>query len=130
MKLHTKHQISTQFSMISMTDILCLLLLFSMLAASATTPTGLTVELPTSQTTKTVTPQLEVTITAGLEYYVGNQQVAFSQLAGILQESLPTENGILLLQIDKSVPIEYMVQVVDIASSLHAQVSVATRHHP
>lgn len=110
-----------------MTDIVFLLLIFFMLTVSFVTPTGLTVDLPTSRTTNTLTPQAHVTITAALDYYVDNQKTTLSQLEGMLQERLSPQDGILLLQVDKSVPIAYMIKVVDIASSLHAQVSVATR---
>lgn len=110
-----------------MTDIVFLLLIFFMLTVSFVTPTGLTVDLPTSHTTSTVAPQVYVTITATLDYYIDNQKTTLSQLAGILSERLSSQGSILLLQVDKSVPIEYMIKVVDIASSLHAHVSVATR---
>lgn len=127
MKLRTSHQISTQFNMSSMTDIVFLLLIFFMLTASFVTPTGLPIDLPTSRTTITTTPQAYVTITAELDYYVDDESVAFSQLQDMLQKKLPAQDGILLVQVDKAVPIEYVIKVVDIASSLHAQVSVATR---
>jgi len=127
MKLKNSHQISTQFNMSSMTDIVFLLLIFFMLTASFVTPAGLPIDLPTSNTSVTATPQVSVTITASLDYYINNQPIVFSQLKDMLQKELPAQDGIVLLQVDKSVPIEYMIKVVDIASSLHAQVSVATR---
>jgi len=110
-----------------MTDIVFLLLIFFMLTVSFITPTGLAVDLPTSQTTHTPSPQVQVTITAGLDYYVDNQKTTLAQLAPMLQARLSSRNGTLLLQVDKSVPVAYMIKVVDIASSLHAHVFVATR---
>lgn len=110
-----------------MTDIIFLLLIFFMLTVSFTTPTGLTVELPTSHTTNTLVPQVHVTITSALDYYIDDQETTLEQLGRILAKRLQAQNGILLLEVDKSVPIEHMVKVADIASLLHAKVSVATR---
>lgn len=126
MKLKTRHQLSTQFSMYSMTDIVFLLLIFFMLSLSFVTATGLSVDLPPSQTTHALTPQVSVTITSELDYYVDNQKITPLQLKNILQTKLNAQNNILLLQVDKSVPIEHMIKVADIANSLHAKVSVAT----
>lgn len=110
-----------------MTDIMFLLLIFFMLTVSFITPTGLTVELPASHTTNPLVPQVHVTITSALDYYIDGQETTLGQLERILAERLNAQNGSLLLEVDKSVPIEHMVKVADIASSLHAKVSVATR---
>lgn len=130
MKLKNNHKISTQFSLSSMTDIVFLLLIFFMLSASFVAPTALPIDLPASHTTHTTTPQVYVSITAELNYYVGNQLTTISELNHILQEKLPKKDGIVLLQVDKSVPVEYVIQVIDIASSLQAEVSIATRPEP
>jgi biopolymer transport protein ExbD len=127
MKLKTNHTISPQFNMSSMTDIIFLLLIFFMLSASFVAPTSLPIDLPASHTNQTVTPQVQISITATLDYYVGTQQTTLSELESILREKLPSQDGLVLLQADRSVPIEYIIKVVDIAGSLNAQVSIATR---
>jgi biopolymer transport protein ExbD len=127
MKLKVKHKIDTQFNMASMTDIVFLLLIFFMLTVSFVAPTGLVVDLPTSQSANTLSPQIQVTITSKLNYYIDNELVSVEDLHNVLQEKISQKSNLILLQLDKSVPVQHMIQVVDIANSLHAQVSVATR---
>ncbi|OJW68946.1 MAG: biopolymer transporter ExbD [Candidatus Amoebophilus sp. 36-38] len=127
MKLRIKHKIETQFSMASMTDIIFLLLIFFMLTVSFVTPIGLAIDLPASHSANIVTPQVQVTITSKLDYYVDNEPVRYEELGTILQQKISQKSNLVLLQVDRSVPIQHMIQVVDIANSLHAQVSVATR---
>jgi biopolymer transport protein ExbD len=127
MRLRTKNRLSTEFSMASMTDMVFLLLIFFMLGASFVAPTSLPIDLPASHTAHTTTPQVYISITSKLDYYIGNQQVDLGDLKGLLQEKLPPQDGTVLLHIDQSVPVKYVVQVIDIANSLHAEVSIATR---
>ncbi len=127
MKLRTRHKIDTHFSMSSMTDIVFLLLIFLMLTVSSVTPQALPVDLPTSNNADILLPQVNVTITAALDYYVDQQKTTREQLAGLLQQKLEQDQRLVLLQVDKSVPIAHVIYVTDIAASLQAQVAVATQ---
>jgi biopolymer transport protein ExbD len=129
MKLNTKHKIDTQFSMSSMTDIVFLLLIFFMLTVSSVAPQALPIEidLPLSSNADTLLPQVNVMITADLTYYVDDQKTTRERLEGLLQQKLSTAQRLVLLQVDKSVPIAHMIYVTDIAASLHAKVAVATQ---
>ena len=126
MKLNTQHKIDTQFSMSSMTDIVFLLLIFFMLTVSSVTPQALPIDLPLSSHADTLLPQVNVMITADLAYYVDHQKTTREQLEGVLQQKLNTTQRLVLLQVDKSVPVAHMIYVTDIAASLHAKVAVAT----
>jgi biopolymer transport protein ExbD len=129
MKLTIKHKIDSQFSMSSMTDIVFLLLIFFMLTVSSVAPQALPIEidLPLSSNAATLLPQVNVMITADLTYYVDHQKTRREHLGGLLQKKLNTPQRLVLLQVDKSVPIAHMIYVTDIAASLHAKVAVATQ---
>lgn len=127
MKLNTKHKVDTQFSMSSMTDIVFLLLIFFMLTIASVTPQALLIDLPQSNNADILLPQVDVMITADLIYYVDQQQTTREQLEGLLQQKLNTAQRVVLLHIDKSVPVAHMIYVTDIAASLHAKVAVATQ---
>jgi biopolymer transport protein ExbD len=128
MKLKIKHKITPQFSMASMTDIIFTLLLFFMLTVSFVTPTGLVIDLPSSHSANTLSPQqVQVVITSKLDYYIDNEPVRCEELGSMLQQKISQKANLVLLQVDRSVPIQHVIQVVDIANSLQAQVSVATR---
>lgn len=110
-----------------MTDIVFLLLIFFMLTVSSVTPQALPVDLPTSDNADILLPQVNVTITAALNYYVDQQKTTSEQLEGLLKQKLAKGQRFVLLQVDKSVPVAYMIYVTDIAASLQAKVAVATQ---
>lgn len=127
MNLKSKHKVDAAFSMSSMTDVIFLLLIFFMLTASFVTPSGLPVNLPTSKASNIVIQKVSVTITSDLEYYVDDKKVSKSQLEGVLRDAFGSKEGVVVLHCDKSVPVEYLVEVASIATSLEAKVSIATK---
>ena len=110
-----------------MTDIVFLLLIFFMLTVSSVTPQAIPIDLPLSSNADVLLPQIDVTITADLTYYVDHQKTTRDQLEGLLQQKINTAQRLVLLQVDKSVPVAHMIYVADIAASLHAKVAVATQ---
>ena len=127
MNLRSKNRINPEFSMSSMTDIIFLLLIFFMLTSSFVTPTGLPVSLPTSKSSNIVMQKISVTITPDLKYYLNEKEISLTdlepQLATLLQGA---DEGVVVLHVDKSVPVEYLVNVASVASSLNAKVTLAT----
>lgn len=113
--------------MSSMTDIIFLLLIFFMLTSNFVAPTGLPVSLPTSKASAIVMQKISVTITPDLKYYLNDKEVVLSdiepQLATLLQGA---DEGVVVLHVDKSVPVEYLVNVASIAANLNAKVTLAT----
>jgi biopolymer transport protein ExbD len=110
-----------------MTDVIFLLLIFFMLTASFVTPSGLPVNLPTSKSSSIVLQKVSVTITENLQYYVNERKVGRRQLEGILSRELTGKKGVVVLHVDKNVPVERLVEVAGIATSLEAKVSIATK---
>lgn len=113
--------------MSSMTDIIFLLLIFFMLTASFITPSGLPVNLPSSKSSEIVMQKVSVTITKNLSYFVNNKRVNRSSLESVLRTNLNGKEGIVVLHCDASVPVERLVEVAGIATSLKAKVSIATK---
>lgn len=127
MNFKSKHKVSAQFSMSSMTDVIFLLLIFFMLTASFITPSGLPVNLPASKSSEIVMQKVSVTITKELTYFVNNQKVSRRGLSQALSNSLQGNEGIVVLHCDAKVPVERLVEVAGIATSLKAKVSIATK---
>lgn len=127
MNFKSKHKVDSAFSMSSMTDIIFLLLIFFMLTASFITPSGLPVSLPSSKASTIVMQKVSVTITANREYYVNDRKVAESDLERELRSALLGNEGVIVLHADKSVPVELVVKVAGIATSLEAKVTLATK---
>ena len=115
--------------MSSMTDIIFLLLIFFMLTSNFVTPTGLPVSLPSSKTANIVMQKISVTISEDLKYYLNDKEIALAdlepQLAALLQGTQDGE-GVVVLHVDKSVPVEHLARVAGIAANLKAKVTLAT----
>ncbi|GAB2537235.1 ExbD/TolR family protein [Rufibacter soli] len=129
MNLRSKNRISAEFSMSSMTDIIFLLLIFFMLTSNFVTPTALPVNLPSSSKGSITMQKVSVTITADLQYFVNDKPTSLQTLSADLAAALGgTEEGqgVVVLNVDKTVPVEYLVKVGGIASDLKAKISIAT----
>ncbi|MEQ8359202.1 MAG: biopolymer transporter ExbD [Cytophagales bacterium] len=127
MDLRSKHKIDSGFSMSSMTDIVFLLLIFFMLTASFVTPSGLPVNLPSSKSTTTVLQKVSVSITKDLRFFVNDKEVSRARLEPALRNELTEKEGVVALHVDESVPVEHLVYVAGIATSLKAKVSIAAK---
>ena len=127
MDLNTRNKIETSFNFSSIADIIFLLLIFFMLTSSFVTPSGLPVSLPSSKTSSIQMQKVNITITPDLQYYVNDKPTDISNLDAVLQELLIGEEGAVILNVDESVPVEYLVRVAGIATSYNAKVSIATK---
>ncbi|MEY3415974.1 MAG: hypothetical protein RL711_1849 [Bacteroidota bacterium] len=130
MNLSSRNKIEVGFSMASMTDLIFLLLIFFMLTSSFITPSGLTVSLPTTKEPVIIQQKVTVTISADLQYMVNDKPTTLANLKADLEPLLsgaPTAENLVVLHIDRTVPVEYLVNVADIATALKAKVSIATK---
>ncbi len=126
MNLKTTNKINPLFSMSSMTDIIFLLLIFFMLTASFVTPSGLPVNLPSSKSSSIIIQKVSVTITNDLRYFVNENETSIDNLEMVLRNEIGEEEGLVVLHCDKDVPVEHLVNVAGIATSLEAKVSIAS----
>ena len=127
MNLKANNKINPLFSMSSMTDIIFLLLIFLMLTASFITPSGLPVSLPSSKSSTIVIQKVSVTITKDLKYFVNDKEVNISDIEIHLRDEIGDKEGLVVLHCDKDVPVEHLVNVAGIATSLEAKVTIATQ---
>lgn len=126
MNLKSNNKINPLFSMSSMTDIIFLLLIFFMLTASFVTPSGLPVNLPSSKSSTIIIQKVSVTITKDLKYFINEEETSLANLEMILRDAIGDDEGLVVLHCDKDVPVEHLVNVAGIATSLEAKVSIAS----
>lgn len=109
-------KVSASFSSASMTDLMFLLLVFMLIATTLINPNALKLTLPTSNNQIKDKAYTTVSITSDLQYYVEDAPVAFEEIEPMLQSRLgDTEKPVISLHADKSVPIDNVVQVMNIA---------------
>ena len=128
MALRSKNKVSAAFSMSSMTDIVFLLLIFFMLTSTLVTTNALDLVLPNS-TAQTVKKQrVSVSINENFEYFIDKEAVELKYIEAQLIDKLAGQDEqIVVLRVDKSVPIEYAVEVMDIAYRNKFKIVLATQ---
>jgi len=127
MAITNRNKIGISFSNAGMSDIIFLLLLFFMLTSTLVQPTALKLLLPKGTTQTTGRPQTTVSITKDLQYYIENKPVTLDNLEAALQAKVGSNPDIYIsLHADKSVPVEYVVNVMNIAAKNKYKLILAT----
>ncbi|HMG94288.1 MAG TPA: biopolymer transporter ExbD, partial [Chryseolinea sp.] len=121
MDISPKNKIKASFSMVSMTNLIFLLLIFFMLTSSFVTPSGLPVNLPSSKGGTINLQKVSITITKELQYYINEKKVTRATLEGELKRRLGGSGGAVVLHVDKGVPSEHLVFAAGLATSLEAK---------
>ncbi len=128
MALKSRNKVSASFSMSSMTDIVFLLLIFFMVTSTLISPNALKLLLPKSSNQTAAKPITSVSIDKNFNFYIETTPVPFSQLERKLQRKLAKEEEpTISLHVDKSVPMEQVVKVMNIAKDNKYKLILATR---
>ena len=127
MALRSKNKVNVNFNMSSMTDIVFLLLVFFIIASTLISPNALDVVLPKASHTAPRAQTVNVSITQDLKYYVNKDEVSEQEMeAKLLTLVEGEEEPGIILRAEKSVPIESVVVVMDIANRNKLKLVLAT----
>lgn len=127
MALKRRTKVESNFSMSSMTDIVFLLLIFFMVTSTLIHPNALKLLLPQSNSQVAAKPITSVSIDAGLNVYLGTVPVTYGQLEYLLQQKLAMETDpTIALHVDRTVPMEQVVKVMNIAKDNRYKLILAT----
>ena len=103
--------------MSSMTDIVFLLLIFFMIASTLVTTNAIDILLPTASGKTENKKSIAVSIQKDLSFYIDQTKVEIQNLETELLQLLQQEaEPTLVLRAEKSVPVDYVVKVMDIAN--------------
>jgi len=128
MNLKSRNKFSPDFQMASMTDLIFLLLIFFMLTSTLVSVNAMKLILPTSDVKTTTKQTIAVSIDKDLHYYVDQKKVSLGEIKGILKERLSnTPEPSIVLNVEKSVPIDNVVQVMNIGYDLKVDMVLATQ---
>jgi biopolymer transport protein ExbD len=114
----------------SLNDIMFFLLLFFLIISTMATPMALKVALPESSTPEKVAVKktINVAVTYDRRYFVEDREVALDGMAAEITRIAGDVRGDdgpnILLQVDKAVDVQTMVQVLDIGNSLNIHTTV------
>ena len=128
MALRSRNKISPDFNMSSMTDIVFLLLIFFMLTSTLVSPNALKLLLPNSKAKTLEKQTISVSITKEIDFFVNKEKVIERNLENQLKLLLENEmEPAIILHADKTVDIEHVVKVMDIAYRNKYKIVLATK---
>ena len=116
MALRSRNKVSPDFNMSSMTDIVFLLLIFFMLTSTLVSPNALKLLLPSSKAKTLEKQTISISITPEIDFYINENKVNETSIEQELKLLIGNEvEPAIILHTDKTVDIEHVVKVMDIA---------------
>ena len=127
MALKTRNKVSVEFSMASMSDLVFLLLIFFMITSTLVSPNAIKLLLPNSSSKTVATRSVTVYINDQYQYFLEESPIDIAGLPTALAVSLSGQaEGTVVLRVDKSVPVQYVVNVIDAVNTINDQYN--TKH--
>ena len=127
MFLKSENKINPNFSMSSMTDIVFLLLIFFMLTSTLVTTNALDIVLPSSSAEPLKKQTISISITKDLRYFINNESVERIFLESKIQAHMNGDDSTIILRAAQTIPLEYVVEVMDIAYRNNFKIVLATQ---
>ena len=127
MNLRGRNKITPEFNMSSMTDVVFLLLIFFMIASTlAKQLDTIEVKLPQAKGKTENRRSIAVTINENNRYFIDGKRVSKAAVKGQLLSTLKAqEERVIVLRAQKSVPIDEVVYVMNIANQNAIKVVLA-----
>lgn len=129
MALKKRNKVNAEFSMASLTDIIFLLLIFFMLTSTLVSPNALRLTLPSSSS-QTVAPQsFTVSVRTNGTYFLNGEEMSLGNIESRLRVEMkeqPDSKPTIVIAADKNSPLNFTVQIMDLAYRLGAQAIIAT----
>ena len=128
MDFRGRNKVTPEFNMSSMTDVVFLLLIFFMLASTLVTTNAIDILLPKASGKTENKRSVSVSISKDLTYYIDQKVVGESVLENrLISELSDQESPTIVLRAEKSVPVDNVVKVMDIANRNKFKVILAVR---
>lgn len=135
MGLKRRVRVTPAFSLAAMIDIIFLLLMFFMLTSKFVTPNALNLQLPSSSSKTMASPALAVSVDAKGQYFLDGTPTRKDRLYTALSSKITAmkedpKNTTITVVAEKTVPLDNVVFILDIANRLRVKTILATEEHP
>ena len=128
MNIRGRNKVTPEFNMSSMTDIVFLLLIFFMIASTLVTTSAIDILLPKASGKTENKKSVAVSITKDLRYYIDQKLVGESVLENELVDVLSNKDQpTIVLRAEKTVPVDNVVKVMDVANRNKFKVILAVK---
>ncbi|MUU79602.1 ExbD/TolR family protein [Winogradskyella endarachnes] len=128
MNIRGRNKITPEFNFASMTDIVFLLLIFFMIASTLVSTNAIDIVLPKASGKTENKKSTAVSIKKDLTYYIDQKRVSEAMLETQLLAIFANQDApTIVLRAEKSVPVENVVKVMDIANRNKFKVILAVQ---
>jgi len=122
MAIKSRNKKGVEFNMASMSDLVFLLLIFFMITSTLISPNAIKLLLPSSSSKTMAKQNVTVYINDQFDYYLDKRRVEAENLQQVLSAELTAHtDGTVVLRSDKSVPVQYVVSVIDAINGINKQ---------
>lgn len=122
MAIKSRNKRGVEFNMASMSDLVFLLLIFFMITSTLIAPNAIKLLLPSSKSKTMAKQNVTVYIDDQFNYYLDKRRVEETNLELVLKSELATySEGTVVLRSDKSVPVQYVVNVIDAINGINKE---------
>ena len=120
MALKRRNKRKLDFNSSSMSDLVFLLLIFFMLTSTLVAPNAIKLLLPNSNSRTMAKQTVTVYINDKMDYFIGEKPVSESQLQTEINIAVGnTADGTVVVRSDKTVPVQYVVNVIDAVNNIN-----------
>ena len=120
MAIKTRNRINVAFNSSSMSDLVFLLLIFFMLTSTLVAPNAIKLLLPSSSSKTMAKQTVTVYINDLFQYYVDETPVTDEDLSTSINAKIAGQtDATIVLRSDKSVPVQYVVNVIDAVNDIN-----------
>lgn len=122
MAIQTRNKRMVAFSMASMSDLVFLLLIFFMLTSTLVAPNAIKLLLPSSNSKTMAKQTITVYINETFDFFIDDNKVDPKDLSSLIAPRLEGDSeGTVVLRSDQSVPVQYVVDVIDAVNEVNNQ---------
>jgi biopolymer transport protein ExbD len=120
MAIRPRNTRKAEFSTASMSDLVFLLLIFFMLTSTLVAPNAIKLLLPSSESRTMAKQTITVYVDGDFNYYLQEAPVDLNQMHdGLAQSLLGQTDGSVVLRADQTVPVQYIVNVIDVVNKIN-----------
>jgi biopolymer transport protein ExbD len=133
MKIERRKTRSAEVYTASLNDIMFFLLLFFLIISTLVTPAAIKVALPNSKTSTEVVNKksIQLAITADHRYFLNDKEILFEEIGPALQalvaQKKENEEINVLLQADKTLNLQDLVNVIDLGNAAKVKMVLFTQ---
>ena len=128
MNLRKRNRPAAEVQTSAMNDIMFFLMLFFLIASTVTNPNIIKLLLPRSDSGQSISKKtVSIAVTKDLEYFLDKQQVNLDEIQPRLQVyKQQAQELTIILSVDRTVAIQDVVQIMDIANKMQIKLVLAT----